>query len=190
MRRSKVKVGCGNITLMPSDFAIVNAANPRCLGGGGVDGSIHRAAGPELREHCAQWAELCYQPGVRLRVGEARVSPSFNLGMKGIIHTVGPMFPEGRMPSYPGEVISSSPEEDLENCLRSCLKMAEYVTDKVAFPAISCGVYGCPIHVFAECAFRVFYEQDWALDIVMFVLFTEDELDQFQSKWNGLWLKR
>lgn len=127
-----VRVVQGDITRLEVD-AIVNAANEQMLGGGGVDGAIHRAAGPELREACEQVNQS--RPGVRCPTGEARITPGFNLPAKWVIHTVGPVWHGG---GY-GE------SNYLANCYRNCLQLAaDYNVRSIAFPAISCGVYGYP----------------------------------------------
>lgn len=113
--------------------AIVNAANPTLLGGGGVDGAIHRAAGPGLLRACRALPEI--QPGVRCPTGAARVTPGFDLRARWVVHTVGPIW-QG---SQAGEALL------LAACYRNSLALAAQVDARsVAFPAISCGVYGYP----------------------------------------------
>lgn len=135
------------ITLVHADIthlhveAIVNAANPGLLGGGGVDGAIHRAAGPALIAACRALTER--EPGVRCPVGEARVTPGFALAAQWVIHTVGPIWSGGQH----GE------SERLEHCYRASMKyVREYELQSVAFPAISCGVYGYPAEQAASVA--------------------------------------
>ena len=121
-----------DITTLAVD-AIVNAANPRMLGGGGVDGAIHRAAGPDLLAACRDVPEV--RPGVRCPTGEARVTPGFRLPADWVIHTVGPVWRGGGQ----GE------DDALASAYRSSLAQAERVgVASVAFPAISTGVYGFP----------------------------------------------
>ena len=123
----------GDITKMTVD-AIVNAANERMLGGGGVDGAIHHAAGPELVAACRAVPEV--QPGIRCPIGEARITPGFKLPAKYVIHTVGPRWHGG----------SSGEPELLARCYQSSLKLAvEHGVRTIAFPAISTGVFGYPI---------------------------------------------
>jgi O-acetyl-ADP-ribose deacetylase (regulator of RNase III) len=132
----------GDITQLHVD-AIVNAANERMLGGGGVDGAIHRAAGPELLAACRQIAEV--RPGVRCPTGEARLTPGFRLPARYIIHTVGPVWHGGTR----GE------PQLLASCFRRSLELASSEGFRsVAFPAISCGIYGYPIDDAAAVAVR------------------------------------
>lgn len=122
----------GDITALAVD-AIVNAANPALAGGGGVDGAIHRAAGPGL--HAACKAIPMVAPFVRCPVGEARITPGFALPARFVIHTVGPVWQGGR---------DGEPER-LAACYAACLRLAEeHALAAIAFPAISCGVYGYP----------------------------------------------
>ena len=127
-----IKVVKGDITTLAVD-AIVNAANQMMLGGGGVDGAIHRAAGPELYEACLKVPEV--RPGVRCPTGEARITPGFKLPAKFVIHTVGPIWNGG----------SHGEEDLLAACYWNSLKLAEENGCRsIAFPAISTGVYGYP----------------------------------------------
>ena len=132
----------GDITTLAVD-AIVNAANQRMLGGGGVDGAIHRAAGPELYEACLKVPEV--RPGVRCPTGEARITPGFRLPTKFVVHTVGPVYRDGRH----GE------PDLLSACYRNSLALAaENHCRSIAFPCISTGVYGYPIEDAAKIAVR------------------------------------
>jgi O-acetyl-ADP-ribose deacetylase (regulator of RNase III) len=132
----------GDITQLAID-AIVNAANERMLGGGGVDGAIHRAAGPELLRACERIAEV--RPGVRCPTGEARITPGFLLPARHVIHTVGPVWLGG---------VHGEPEL-LANCYRNVLALArQHRVASIAFPAISCGVYGYPLREAAAVAVR------------------------------------
>ncbi len=138
----QLQVLIGDITKLAVD-AIVNAANERLLGGGGVDGAIHRAAGPELLAACRAIAEV--RPGVRCPTGEARITPGFALPARYVIHTVGPVW-------YGGQ---QREPELLAACYARSLALAgEHGLRSVAFPAISCGVYGFPIDRAARVAVR------------------------------------
>ena len=137
-----IKIIQGDITTLAVD-AIVNAANQVMLGGGGVDGAIHDAAGEELFEACLKVPEV--RPGVRCPTGEARITPGFKLPAKFVIHTVGPVYRDGQH----GE------PEKLANCYRNSLALAaENGCKSIAFPCISTGVYGYPIEEAAKIAVR------------------------------------
>jgi O-acetyl-ADP-ribose deacetylase (regulator of RNase III) len=128
----KIEIITGDITRLQVD-AIVNAANTTLLGGGGVDGAIHRAAGPRLLQACRAIAEV--SPGVRCPTGEVRITPGFELPARYIIHTAGPVWHGGTQ----GEATL------LASCYRQSMVLAtEYDLSSIAFPAISCGVYGYP----------------------------------------------
>ena len=137
-----IKIIQGDITTLAVD-AIVNAANQVMLGGGGVDGAIHRAAGPELYEACLRVPEV--RPGVRCPTGEARITPGFRLPAKFVIHTVGPVYRDG---------LHGEPEK-LAACYRNSLALAaENGCKSIAFPCISTGIYGYPIEDAAKIAVR------------------------------------
>ena len=137
---ARLSLGEADITTLAVD-AIVNAANERMLGGGGVDGAIHRAAGRELMQACHAVAEV--RPNVRCPTGEARITPGFELPAHWVIHTVGPV--------YQGDESAAA----LEQAYRSSLALAaEHELDSVAFPAISCGVYGYPLADAARIALK------------------------------------
>ena len=121
--------------------AIVNAAAPALLGGGGVDGAIHRAAGPRLLAACRALPEVT--PRVRCPTGEARITPGFDLPARYVIHTVGPVWHGGEH----GEA------EKLAACYRHSIALArEHGLASMAFPAISCGIYGYPPSLAAATA--------------------------------------
>lgn len=170
----------GNITEAALDCdVIVNAANPMGLGGGGVDGAIHKAAGSELRTYCLEEVPEV-EPGVRCRVGEVFQTPAFNIPVKAIFHTVGPMFPGSRDSCFPGETRSQHPKEDLMKCIETCLNMAESEGYRsIAFPAISCGVYGGDVPTFTLCALKVIQQKKWNLDKIVFTLYEKLEYDLF-----------
>jgi len=137
-----IKIVQGDITTLAVD-AIVNAANQVMLGGGGVDGAIHDAAGEELFEACLKVPEV--RPGVRCPTGEARITPGFKLPAKFVIHTVGPVYRDG---------LHGEPEK-LAACYRNSLALAaENGCKSIAFPCISTGVYGYPRQEAAQIAVR------------------------------------
>ena len=128
-----IKIIQGDIITLAVD-AIVNAANQMMLGGGGVDGTIHDAAGEELFKSCLKVPEV--RSGVRCPTGEARITPGFKLPAKFVIHTVGPVYRDGQH----GE------PEKLAACYRNSLALAaENGCKSIAFPCISTGVYGYPV---------------------------------------------
>jgi len=137
---ARIQVVFGNITALAVE-AIVNAANERMLGGGGVDGAIHRAAGLELLDACRAVPEV--RPGVRCPTGESRITPGFRLAARHVIHTVGPVWRGG----------AAGEPELLASCYRSALELArEHRVNSIAFPAISCGVFGYPVDRAARVA--------------------------------------
>lgn len=163
------------ITLVQGDItrervdAIVNAANPSLLGGGGVDGAIHRAAGPELLAACR-----ALPPTQRpCPTGRAVITPGFRLPARFVIHTVGPVWRGGGR----GEA------ELLADCYRNSLRLAvEHGLRTVAFPAISTGVYGYPLEEAAEVVFRVLLDEGpWDVDEVRLVLFSARDLAVYEA---------
>jgi len=142
MRMSDIEILEGDITTLRVD-AIVNAANETLLGGGGVDGAIHRAAGPRLLAACREMAQI--RPNVRCPTGQARITPGFDLAARFVIHTVGPVWHGGTR----GEA------DLLASCYRESLRLARANgLRSIAFPAISCGVYGYPLQAAAVIAVR------------------------------------
>jgi O-acetyl-ADP-ribose deacetylase (regulator of RNase III) len=161
-----------DITRLPVD-AIVNAANERMLGGGGVDGAIHRAAGPGLMDECHRVPEV--RPGVRCPTGEARLTAGHDLPAKHVIHTVGPVWHGG---GY-GE------DDALAACYRNSLALASrHGLETLAFPAISTGVYGFPVDRAARIAVRVvgqFLRSNESIRQVQLVCFGVEALDAFTA---------
>ncbi|XP_060675691.1 uncharacterized protein LOC107413982 isoform X2 [Ziziphus jujuba] len=155
-----------------STDAIVNAAEERMLGGGGVDGAIHRAAGPDLLQACYNVPEV--RPGVRCPTGEARITPGFQLPVSYVIHTVGPIYET-----------NSDPEAFLKSAYS--LKVAkENNVQYVAFPAISCGVYGYPYEEAATISISTVKEFANDFKEVHFVLYNEDIYNVWLKKANEL----
>lgn len=152
-----IEVTRGDITTLKVD-AIVNAANSSLLGGGGVDGAIHRAAGPELRKYNKKLGGC--------PTGEARVSPGFKLPAKWVISTVGPVWQGG----------NSDEAKLLESCYRNSLNLAsERDVKTVAFPAISTGIFGYPKQNAAEIAVKVMREFEDRFENLIACCFKEED---------------
>jgi len=174
-----------DITTLNVD-AIVNAARPSLLGGGGVDGAIHRAAGLQLRKACEKFPEVT--PGVRCRTGEVFLTSGYDLPAKHILHTVGPVYDETLI--IP-EREYLPPETDKDALLYRCyvrsLELAFASGFRtVAFPAISCGVYGCPIEKGVELALTAFLAHRKKFNRLVLVLFTDLEYEIALTIWQRM----
>jgi O-acetyl-ADP-ribose deacetylase (regulator of RNase III) len=155
-----------DITTLAVD-AIVNAANSSLLGGGGVDGAIHRAAGPELLEECRRIGGC--------PTGEARITRGYRLQAKYVIHAVGPVWRGG----------AHGEPELLASCYRNSLRLAdEHDIRSIAFPAISCGIYGYPIDQAAEIAVRECANAN-SLERILLVCFGSDVFDAVERSLRG-----
>jgi O-acetyl-ADP-ribose deacetylase len=162
----RLQIVTGDITRQQVD-AIVNAANERMLGGGGVDGAIHAAAGPELLQACRAVAEV--RPGVRCPTGEARITPGFRLHARFVVHTVGPVWRGG----------TSGEHEMLTSCYRqSSAIAAAHGARSIAFPAISTGVFGFPIELASGIAVQeiaAFLEANPVFEKALLVAFRDED---------------
>ncbi len=159
-----VTVELGDITVMACD-AIVNAANESLLGGGGVDGAIHRAAGPELLAHCRTLGGC--------PTGQARITPGFALPAKWVIHTVGPVWRDG----------THGEPDLLASCYRESLARADEVGARtVAFPAISTGVYGYPKAAATRIAVATVLGAHTEVELVTFVCFDQRTLEGYLTE--------
>ena len=166
-QRSSIEIASGDITKLEVD-AIVNAANTTLLGGGGVDGAIHRAAGSELLAECRTLGGC--EPG------EAKITRGYHLPARFVVHTVGPIWRGGKH----GE------PETLANCYQNSLRLAaESGIKTIAFPAISCGAYGYPIQAAAQIALKTTREllaTTDKIDKVIFVLWGEDVYQAYRQR--------
>ena len=162
---NRIEILRSDITKLDVD-AIVNAANTTLLGGGGVDGAIHRAAGPDLLAECRTLGGC--------RPGEAKLTQGYRLPARFVIHTVGPVWTGGKR----GEA------QILANCYRNSLRLAvENRIRKIAFPAISCGAYAYPIQEATQIAVdmtREFLSTDDKIDKVIFVVASDEILRAYQ----------
>ncbi len=158
----------GDITEQDVD-AVVNAANSSLLGGGGVDGAIHRKGGPDILAECRRLRDTQYGSG--LPTGEAVATTAGRLPARWVIHTVGPVWAK-----------SEDRSEQLASCYRESLRVArELGARTVAFPAVSTGVYGWPLDDGARIAVATVREEGEGFDEVRFVLFDERSYDTFAA---------
>ncbi|KAG2434909.1 hypothetical protein HYH02_012107 [Chlamydomonas schloesseri] len=176
---AKLVIKQGDITIEDVD-AIVNAANERMLGGGGVDGAIHRAAGPQLVRACAQVPEV--SPGVRCPTGEARITPGFHLPARHVIHTVGPIYHSDKV-SAP--LLASAYRSSVELAAKEGLA-------SLSFPGISTGVFGYPWDKAAQVALSAVQEallaagEGCSVREVRFVLFGQPLFNEFVAAAEAL----
>ena len=161
-----IEVIKADITTLEVD-AIVNAANSSLLGGGGVDGAIHRAAGPEL---------LAFNKTLGgCKTGEAKLAPAFKLPAKWIIHTVGPVWRGG----------NESEADLLSNCYRNSLELALTESCRhIAFPAISTGIYGYPIEQATEIAVEAMRDYEAQFEKIIACCFNDDDVEIYKKILN------
>jgi O-acetyl-ADP-ribose deacetylase len=164
----RLKIMQGDITKQKVD-AVVNAANSSLLGGGGVDGAIHRAAGPELLQECRGLGGC--------PTGEAKITRGYKLPARFVIHTVGPVWNGG----------SHGEDELLARCYRNCLALVDaHDLRSIAFPAISTGAYGFPMDRAARIALaeiKPFLERNTTMDRLLLVCFSQEAYD---NHWTAL----
>ncbi len=162
----RIEIIKGDLTRQKVD-AIVNAANTSLLGGGGVDGAIHQAAGPELLEETRKLGGC--------QTGQAKITPGYNLPARFIIHTVGPVWQGGNQNE--DKLLASCYKNSLELAVQNCLKT-------IAFPSISTGVYRFPLGRAAEIAFaevKNFLKQNESIEKVIFVCFGDGAYEVYQK---------
>ncbi|MDH3453658.1 MAG: O-acetyl-ADP-ribose deacetylase [Desulfuromonadales bacterium] len=171
MLQAKLEIIQGDITQLAVE-AIVNAANQSLLGGGGVDGAIHRSAGPQLLEECRALGGC--------PTGEARMTAGYKLPAKHVIHTVGPVWEGG----------ARNEDNLLANCYRNSMQLAvDHKLRSVAFPSISTGVYGFPIERASRIALRVildFIATEESAPRVVVTCFSEQDLNVYRQAYQEL----
>lgn len=169
LNQTLVELQQGDITKQEVD-AIVNAANTSLLGGGGVDGAIHRAAGHKLVQECMT-LHGC-------KTGDAKITKGYKLPAQHVIHAVGPTYRNPDAPALLASAFRRSLEVAVENDLKT-----------IAFPAISTGIFGYPMDEAATISLRTirdFVQEDTTLDHIIIVLFTADALETFTTAFNAL----
>jgi len=170
--KSKIKLVQGDITDQEIE-AIVNAANPTLMGGGGVDGAIHRKSGPKILEECKKIRKTRWPDG--LPTGKAVITSGGNLKARYVIHTVGPIWHGGNRDEP--RLLSDAYLNSMELALSRGLK-------KIAFPSISTGAYGYPIEKASRIALKTvksFLEEKGGLEEVRFVLFSKSDLETYKG---------
>ena len=167
-----IEIRKGDITRVETD-AIVNAANSKLLGGGGVDGAIHRAAGKQLLAECRQLRETTLKEG--LPAGQAVATDGYELPARWVIHTVGP-----------GYAKTKDKSDILASCYRESLRVADEIgATSVAFPAISAGIYGWPMDSATQIAVNTVLDADTQVETVVFVPFSADAEAAFQAAFDA-----
>ncbi len=168
---SHIKIKKGDITLESTD-AIVNAANTSLLGGGGVDGAIHRAAGPELLTECKKFGGCSH--------GEARITSGYKLKARHVIHTPGPIYVDGKQ---------NEPEVLKNSYINSMALVKRNRLSSVSFPAISTGVYRYPKYdaakIAIETVIKFMHDENYTVDVI-FVLFDNENYEIYKKILDGL----
>lgn len=163
---NKIEIIVGDITKIETE-AIVNSANKSLLGGGGVDGSIHKAAGPKLLEECKMLGGC--------ETGKSKITKAYDLPADFIIHTVGPVW-------YGGD---KNEEQLLESSYKSCLELAlSFNIKTIAFPSISTGIYGFPIELAATIAIKImldFLSQNDKIEKIIIVCFNAETFEKYSN---------